>query len=690
MTSPLPRGAFRNGSRTMRSLGAMALVLLLVATSAAVSSMTHLGPSTDVTLRTGVSQPAIPAPTRLSVAANPIPGLAAPASWINVTPASGGVAPPASESASSAYDAADNVTVLFGGCQDLLCPSNQTWLFAGGRWVNATNPANAPPARYEAAMDYDANMRGVLLFGGSGVGGVVLNDTWLYANQRWTNLSWVGPAPPGRRGASMAFDPQPEENGSVLFGGALPSAATTNDTWVWEGWSGWVRLPTSIAPLPVEFASMAYDAQDQYLLLVDGVVPCGFLACLINETWELYAGEWWPVHPAGPGPAARFWSSMAYDGGSGEVVLFGGVNGTFASLNDTWTYAGGAWQSVSSLQAPSPRYWAALSPDSGPGAPILFGGAGPSANQNDTWAFERPPAVGLVPPAGALEASVPVIVNLTVTGGTAPYRALVDFGDGSVASVTGPGPTLSTSHAFASAGSYVLSANLTDAVGVPASATSPAVTVAAGPVVAVHASAFAVDAGSPVRLTATLVSSGMPPVTFAWSLGDGATASGANVTHTFASPGSYVATVTATDGAGAEANASLSLVVNPPPLLAAAVAPASTNASSPVRLFANVTGGTAPFVYTWRFGDGSASGSPSPVHAFDRAGTYTVNVWVNDSSGATAHATLTVDVAAAVSGSAGIPGWFWPALLALVAVGIVGVAALLRWPRRPKAPSPPA
>ncbi len=665
---------------------AISLVLLLAVAAIAFSGAPQdAAQSVFVASHPRATITSVSAPSHLSIAGtSPSPQIATPPSWVNVTSSGAGAAPPASDLASSAYDAADNVTVLFGGCQNILCPSNETWLFASGRWVNATNRRDAPPARYEASMDYDPNMHGVLLFGGLGAGGVVLNDTWLYASGRWTNLSWVSVAPPGRRGAVMAFDPEPEENGSVLFGGALPSAATTNDTWIWEGWSGWVHVATSVAPLPVEFASMTYDAQDQYLLLVDGVVPCGFFVCLINATWEFYAGEWWPTHPMGPVPAARFGAAMAYDKPSQEVLLFGGVNGTLANLNDTWTYAGGTWKAVTSARFPSARFWAAISPDSGPGAPILFGGMGVNANENDTWVFEVPPAVTLAPPTGAVEVSVPVVVNLTVTGGTPPYRAWVDFGDGALASASGPGPILSVSHTFAAAGSYALRTNVTDAVGVSGTTTSPAVSVTAGPAVAVRASARAVDAGTSVRFSAVMLAAGTPPLSFAWSLGDGATAKGANVTHTYPNPGSYVVAVNATDGAGAAATSSVVLLVNPPPAITAQVEPGSTNVSVPVHLFANVTGGTAPFAYAWRLGDGNASGSPDPVHAFDRPGTYTVNVWVNDSSGGTVHATLTVDVAAPVSVSAGTPGWFWPAVAGLLALGAVGSVLLIGFPRRRK------
>lgn len=51
--------------------------------------------------------------------------------------------------------------------------------------------------------------------------------------------------------------------------------------------------------------------------------------------------------------------------------------------------------------------------------------------------------------------------------------------------------------------------------------------------------------GMTTTLTATI--SGGTNVSFTWDFGDGATGSGAVVTHTYAAPGYYTATVTATN-----------------------------------------------------------------------------------------------------------------------------------------------
>lgn len=55
--------------------------------------------------------------------------------------------------------------------------------------------------------------------------------------------------------------------------------------------------------------------------------------------------------------------------------------------------------------------------------------------------------------------------------------------------------------------------------------------------------------------------------TYAWSFGDGAIASGATTSHTYTTAGTYSATLTVTDNAGATASRSLTITVNPAPVV---------------------------------------------------------------------------------------------------------------------------
>jgi PKD repeat protein len=193
------------------------------------------------------------------------------------------------------------------------------------------------------------------------------------------------------------------------------------------------------------------------------------------------------------------------------------------------------------------------------------------------------------------------------------------------------------------------------------------------------------DAGIALSLEATPGTTGTGPFTYAWHFGDGTTGSGRNVTHSYTTPGTYRATVTLTDSLGATANASLSV---PVAFLLDATAKANTSsvpAGGSISFFANLTGGTAPYTYSWVFGDGQSSPLPSPSHVFGTPGSYTVELWVNDSAHVTAHASVGVMVE--VSGTpspgpttAGEPWWFWVGLGAIVAIAVVGSVLLIRRP----------
>ena len=96
------------------------------------------------------------------------------------------------------------------------------------------------------------------------------------------------------------------------------------------------------------------------------------------------------------------------------------------------------------------------------------------------------------------------------------------------------------------------------------------------PTVSASASPGSGNAPLSVELTAVGQDSDGSVVSYAWDLGDGNTATGATVRHTYASPGDYVATVTATDNDGLTAAARTSVsalqmrAVAPPPAAPAA------------------------------------------------------------------------------------------------------------------------
>jgi len=606
--------------------------------------------------------------------------------WINVTKSGTNASPPAALWNSVAYDPADQEVVDFGGCTYWECSDNLTWVFSDGIWTNVTDPNASPPARIGASMDYDANMGGVLLFGGVGTLGY-LNDTWLFSGGRWTNLSWLGPAPPARIFASMAFDPDPAENGSVLWGGYNVDIGYLNDTWIWESWSGWVFQNISGAPPVADATSMYYDPTDSAMVL--------YGAGFTSSTWELYADQWWQVNT--PAPPYRSAAGMVYDPTDSALLLFGGVNGS-VYLNDAWEFTGGTWSDITAAlgTAPVAREFPGLTLDPTGTVPFLFGGTNATTDLNDSWALTTLPVSSIGATPSSTEVSVPVTFTATVGAGVAPYVATFSFGDNVSTQVTGDGPTLETTHAYINPGTYDASVNVTDSVGLTTSATmTPPVTVGAGPAISASANPSTVDVGQAVTFSATATSPGAAPITYAWAFGDGTEGTGASPTHSYATAGTFGVAVVGTDSDGVEANSSLFVLVVPQPTLSVGDNRSSATVYEPISFYANISGGTGPYRFAWNFGDGNSSTFPSPFHVFTTPGNYTVQVWTNDSFSVMDHQSITVPVHAAAGQTppaqhetvvknvtGGTPSWFYPALGALVAIAVVGAVVLLARRRR--------
>lgn len=610
--------------------------------------------------------------------------------WINVTPA--GPGPSASEGGSSAYDPESNETVLFGGCLDTSCneASNATWVFARGVWTNITNYQSAPPARDYAAMDYDANMHGVLLFGGQNASGVILDDTWLFTNGTWTDVSSYSAAPPARYGAAMAFDPQPEENGSVLFGGYSNVLGYLNDTWIWEGGAGWVELKSSsLAPPGVVYTSMAYDPTQGYI-----VQTGGYEYAIYGDdpyTWELYSGQWWNVTPASS-PPGRSFASMVFDPSVGGVVLFGGYSYDKGVDNDqTWVFAAGAWIGKDPSTSPPGTNSGALALDGTGSVPILFGGnnASVGVDWNSTWAYEFGPYVASFT-SGTASAEVDENASFTadIADGTAPYELRFAFGDGAYAEASGVGPDFTVAHTYTANGSYTVTVNVTDAVGATYATSLSPFAVAKAPSISASASPTVGDVGAAFSFTSSVVSKGAGSLSYLWSFGDKSTATTANATHAYGAAGTYTVSVVATDADRATSTVTFPVTVVSDPTVSAASGPSAPVHGSETSFYANVSGGVGPYSYTWIFGDKLRSSLPDPQHVYNASGTYDVLVYVNDSGGGSTHASLTVHVGSPSSSSAslsGAPTWFWGGIGALAAAAVVGSVLLVRRGRMPKA-----
>ena len=223
--------------------------------------------------------------------------------------------------------------------------------------------------------------------------------------------------------------------------------------------------------------------------------------------------------------------------------------------------------------------------------------------------------------ADPLEGEAPLPVSFDAsssTGGIIKYEWM--FGDGAAGSGS------SVTHTFAAAGSYDVTLQVTDDLGatdretVTVTVTSPAMNNT--PPTAVISSSVAVgnvplqvqfDGSSSTDSDGTVIS-------YQWDLGDGGTATGPQVTHTYNSAGTFTATLTVTDDGGLTDSVTTPVLVSDPPpedgniLPVAAISVSSNKGLAPFSVLLNAKGSNDPdgkiTGYSWNFGDGTSRNRP--------------------------------------------------------------------------------
>ena len=150
-------------------------------------------------------------------------------------------------------------------------------------------------------------------------GGVTLFAQWASPPPptTWTQLS-PATSPPARDFASMAYDPATGQ--MVLFGGMGIGGSYLDDTWTWNG-TTWTQQYPATSPSAREFASMAYDPATGQLVLFSGDSSTAAPSTTPGPGTALPGCS--SPRPTVPAPVA----SMAYDSGTGQLVLSGGDSG---------------------------------------------------------------------------------------------------------------------------------------------------------------------------------------------------------------------------------------------------------------------------------------------------------------------------------------------------------------------------
>ena len=172
-------------------------------------------------------------------------------------------------------------------------------------------------------------------------------------------------------------------------------------------------------------------------------------------------------------------------------------------------------------------------------------------------------------------------------------------------------------------------------------------------------------------------------VSYAWTFGDGSSAVGEEVTHTYAAKGTFTLTLTVTDDLGATARASGPVVIGDR-------VPSIVSTSPALEAFALEAGQQQTFsvnatdpdgdslTYVWTV-NGAVAGAGSRSFEFSEPtpGTYVINVTVSDGSLETSYE-WTVTVRAPLVEAGSFYAW---AIGGILATAIVGMAVFLTWRR---------
>lgn len=288
-----------------------------------------------------------------------------------------------------AYDPSSDRILLFGG--DVARPGDpdglaaDLWAWDGVGWTRLTDSLAGPPARADAGLAADPLGGGIVLFGGRGADGALLDDTWRFDGEAWRPID--GPRPPTRRRPALL---EARDAGRVVLLGGDGVDGPLFDRWTLEP-DGWRPAPVpAVEPdegPPMITPAVYAPATGEAIAL--GVDP-------LATAWHLGADGWTPRGPSAPegtigGPSHRVDFALAGVPDSHITLLVGGRDPERGYLADTWAWDGRVWHAYPGCEPAceglTPRAGHALL--TGPSqAPLLFGGQDGRTLLGDLWRWQ--------------------------------------------------------------------------------------------------------------------------------------------------------------------------------------------------------------------------------------------------------------------------------------------------------------
>ncbi len=311
--------------------------------------------------------------------------------WAQMTPTTN---PTALLANSAAFDAANEVVVMFGGMDDTGAGTNELWEYDGSDWTNVVWSGTNPRARDRALMAYAAGV-GVVVFGGSYASNYYFRLTdyfdlhaWDHAGSAFVDYTlpdgYAYPAPRFQCGLAYA-------NGKIYLYGGYGPYGDMDDTWEYDPASDtWTDLGLGPGSNCGWLAEMGMVGFGTTLLIFSGVSQ----STLMNAqyTLDLTSPTAWATLTTTSTPQWRQAPAICYDPDGQRVFLFGGYSGS--ALTDTWTLDTQVtpldWAQLTPSVTPSGRLWTSMAYYPPRKRVLLFGGfdSGSSSVLSDSWRLD--------------------------------------------------------------------------------------------------------------------------------------------------------------------------------------------------------------------------------------------------------------------------------------------------------------
>jgi N-acetylneuraminic acid mutarotase len=219
---------------------------------------------------------------------------------------------------------------------------------------------------------------------------ITTTTTTTEAPGEWTQLVAKNAAedlPDPRMGSTLTYDPA---TGRLLLFGGWNGTEFFDTVWSYDlATNTWAGLDTGGNP-PTARAlhSVVYLPDTGQLLMFGGYNGSLYL----GDTWayDVAADSWTDLGPSGSVPEARDGASLVYNSSDKKVYLFGGWNGA-REYNDTWVYdpPTNTWTELKPAgSVPAARDSQAMVFEAKTGKVILFGGWNQTTDFGDTWVYD--------------------------------------------------------------------------------------------------------------------------------------------------------------------------------------------------------------------------------------------------------------------------------------------------------------